>query len=95
MITIQYGSAPHLIDIIHSAIRQHMRNNIIFIPKGDEHRAYLFGDPCPGVVKMILFIDERGVETVIGPDNHVYIDIVTQQVYTTDIPQYIKNIYPS
>lgn len=95
MIKILYGSAPHLIDITHSVIRQHMRGTVIFIPKGDEHRAYLFGDPCPRVVKMILFIDERGVETVIGPDADVYIDIVTQQVYTTDIPQYMKDMYPS
>jgi hypothetical protein len=95
MIKILYGTAPHFIDITHYAIRQHMRNNIIFIPKGDEHRAYLFSDPYPRVVKMITFIDERGVETVVGPDDDVYIDIVTQQVYTTDIPQYVKDIYPS
>ena len=95
MIKILYGSAPHLIDITHSVIRQHMRNNVIMIPKDDEYRAYLFSDPCPGVVKMILFIDESGVETVMGPDVQAYIDIVTQQVYTTDIPQYIKDIYPS
>jgi len=95
MIKILYGSAPHLIDITHSAIRQHMRGTVIFIPKGDENRAHLFGDPIRGVVKMIIFIDERDVETVIGPEADVYIDIVTQQVYTTDIPQYIKDIYPS
>ena len=90
-----YGSAPHLSDITHSVIRQHMRGTVIFIPKDDENRAYLFGDPIPRVVKMIIFIDERGVETVMGPDVPVYIDIVTQQVHTTDIPQYIKDIYPS
>jgi hypothetical protein len=95
MIKILYGSAPHLIDITHSVIRQHMRGTVIFIPKDDENRAYLFSDPCPGVVKMILFINESGVETVMGPDVQVYIDIVTQQVHTTDIPQYIKDIYPS
>lgn len=72
-----------------------MRNNVISIPKDDEHRAYLFSDPCPGVVKMIIFIDDNGVETVTGPDVPMYIDIVTQQVHTTDIPQYIKDIYPS
>ncbi len=72
-----------------------MRDTIIFIPKGDENRAHLFGDPIQGVVKMIVFMDERGVETEIGPDNDVYIDIVTQQVYTTDIPQYMKDMYPS
>lgn len=95
MIKIMYGSVPHLIDITHSVIRQHMRGTVIFIPKDDENRAYLFGDPIPRVVKMIIFIDERGVETVMGPDVPVYIDIVTQQVHTTDIPQYIKDIYPS
>jgi hypothetical protein len=95
MIKILYGKAPYHIDITESAIRQHMRNTVIFIPKGDEHRAYLFSDPIPGIVKMITFINESGVETVMGPDVQVYIDIVTQQVYTTDIPQYVKDIYPS
>jgi hypothetical protein len=95
MIKILYGTAPHFIDITLSVIRQHTRNNVIFIPKGDENRAYLFSDPCPGIVKMILFIDDNGVERVFGPDVQVYIDIVTQQVYTTDIPQYMKDIYPS
>ena len=55
MIKIMYGSAPHLIDITHSVIRQHMRGTVIFIPKDDENRAYLFGDPIPRVVKMIIF----------------------------------------
>ena len=93
MIKILYGSRPHLVDITLLAIRQHTRNNIIMIPQGDNNRAYLFGDPIPGVVKMILFINDSGVETVYGPDVPVYIDLATQTVYTTDIPQYIKNIY--
>lgn len=95
MIQILYGTAPHLIDITLSVIRQHTRNNVIFIPKGDENRAYLFSDPCPGIVKMITFINDSGVNTVIGPDFEVYIDIATQQIYTTDIPQYMKDIYSS
>jgi len=94
MIKILYGARPHLIDITLLAIRQHTRNNVIFIPSGDENRAYLFGDPIPGVVKMILFIDDNGVETVIGSDVPVYIDLPTQKAYTTEVPQYIKNIYP-
>ena len=95
MINILYGVRPHLIDITLAAIRQHTRNNVIMIPQGDENRAYLFGDPIPGVVKMILFMNDNGVETVVGPNDPVYIDLATQQIYTTDIPPYIKNIYPS
>ena len=94
MIKILYGSRPHLIDITLLAIRQHTRDNVIMIPQGDENRAHLFGDPIPRVVKMILFIDDNGVETVCGPDVPVYIDLSTQKVYTTDVPQYVKNIYP-
>ena len=48
----------------------------------------------PRVVKMILFIDDNGVETVCGPEVPVYIDLATQKVYTTDIPQYMKDMYP-
>ena len=94
MIKILYGTRSHLIDITLSAIRQHTRNNVIFIPSGDENRAYLFSDPIPGVVKMILFIDDNNIETVIGPEIQVYIDLSTQKAYTTDIPPYIKDIYP-
>lgn len=94
MIKILYGSRPHLVDITLSAIRQHTRNNVVFIPQGDENRAYLFGDPISGVMKMILFINDSGIETVYGPDVSVYIDLSTQTVYTTDIPQYVKDIYP-
>jgi hypothetical protein len=94
MINILYGVRPHLIDITLISIRQHTRNNVIMIPRGDENRAYLFGDPIPGVVKMILFMNDNGVETAVGPNDPVYIDLATQQIYTTDIPQYIKNIYP-
>ena len=94
MIKILYGNSPnHLLDITLTLIRQHTRDNVIMIPQGDENRAYLFGDPIPGVVKMILFIDDNGVETVIGPNDPVYIDLATQKVYTTDVPSYIKNIY--
>jgi hypothetical protein len=95
MIKILYGVAPHhLKDITLLAIRQHVRDNIIMIPRGDENRAYLFSDPIPGVVKMILFIDDSGSETVIGPNDPVYIDLATQKVYTTDVPEHIKHIYP-
>jgi hypothetical protein len=93
MIKILYGARPHLIDITLTAIRQHTRDNVIFIPHGDENRAYLFGDPIPGVVKMILFKDDNGVETVCGPEVPVYIDLPTQRVYTTDVPQYMKDMY--
>ena len=93
MINILYGIRPHVTDITLLSIRQHTRNNVIFIPQGDNNRAYLFGDPIPGVVKMILFINDSGVETVCGPDVPVYIDLATQQAYTNDIPQYITDIY--
>ena len=94
MIKILYGAHPHLIDITLTVIRQHTRDNVIFIPRGDENRAYLFGDPIPGVIKMILFTDDNGVETVCGPEVPVYIDLATQKTYSTDIPPYIKEIYP-
>jgi hypothetical protein len=95
MIKILYGVSPHhLKDITLTAIRNHVRDNVIMLPRGDENRAYLFSDPVPGVVKMILFIDDNGVETVIGPNDPVYIDLVTQKIYTNDAPQYMKDMYP-
>ena len=95
MIKILYGVAQHhFLDITFAVIRNLVRNNIILLPKGDDDRAYLFTDPVPNVVKIIKYIDDNGVETIIGPDVQAYIDLSTQQIYTTNIPQYIKDIYP-
>lgn len=95
MIKILYGVAPHhLLDITLTVVRNLVRNNIILLPKGDDDRAYVFSDPLPQVVKMIIYRDDNGVETVIGPDVQAYIDLTTKKLYTTDVPQYIKDIYP-
>lgn len=94
MIKILYGVAPyHVVDITLTAIRNLVRNNIIHLPRGDENRAYLFGDPIPGVVKNIIYKDDHDVETVVGPDMEAYIDLVTQKIYITDVPQHIKDNY--
>jgi len=92
---ILYGVPPyHLLDITRVVSQQLVRDNVILIPKGDNDRAYLFTDPIPNVVKIIKYIDDNKVETIIGPDVQAYIDLTENKVHTTDIPQRIKDIYP-
>ena len=92
---IVYGSSPyHLLDITRIVLKKFVRDNVILLPKGDDDRAYLFTDPIPNVLKMIRYTDDKGVDTVIGPEHQAYIDLAEQKVYTTDVPQWIKDIYP-
>ena len=92
---ILYGAPPyHLIDITRVILQHLVRDNILIIPKGDDDRAYLFSDPIANVLKVIKYIDDNGVETIVGPDVQAYIDLTKKQIFTTDIPQYIKDIYP-
>ena len=95
MIKILYGVAQHhFLDTTFAVIRNLVRNNIILLPKGDDDRAYLFTDPVPNVVKIIKYIDDNGVETIIVSDVQAYIDLTEKRIYMHDIPQRIKDIYP-
>ena len=92
---ILYGAAPyHLMDITKVVLTHLVRNNVVILPKGDDDRAYLFTDPIPNVVKIMKYIDDNSVETIIGPEYQAYIDLEKKVVYMNDVPQYIKDIYP-
>ena len=92
---ILYGSAPyHLLDITRVALLHLVRDNVIILPRGDNDRAYLFTDPIPNVVKVIKYIDDNGVETIIGSEHQAYVDLTDKRIYITDVPQRIKDIYP-
>ena len=68
------------------------KEGIIFIPASDVHRAHIFGDPLPNVLKSIfinnieylninIYIENNNVYTNIVPDNIL-------QVYNIDIYKY-------
>lgn len=65
-----------------------MKSSIIYIPPGDNERAKLFTDPIYGILKSI-FIDAKEY----GADTPVYIDTLTNTVYTETIP-HIAKVYP-
>ena len=92
---ILYGAPPyHLMDITNKVLGHLVRENVIVIPKGDDDRAYLFTDPLPNVLKIVKYIDDNGVETVIGHDVQAYIDLTEKKIYMYDVPQRIKDIFP-
>ena len=78
---ILYGAAPyHLLDITRATLQHLVRDNVVIIPKGDNDRAYLFTDPIPNVLKVIKYIDDDGMESIIGSDVQAYIDLTENKM---------------
>jgi FkbM family methyltransferase len=95
MFTISYGVKNKTIDITSFVYTNCIKNLIIYIPKDDNKRAFLFGDPFFGIVKSI-FIKKDGEEEVEYNDTlDIFIDVKTNLIYTNKIfiPSYILDIY--
>lgn len=54
---ILYGTENHYIDVTERAKEMCTIGNTIIIPRTDEERGKLFGDPIFGQVKHILIVD--------------------------------------
>jgi FkbM family methyltransferase len=78
-----YGTETNKIDISEKIKLNCVKDNIIFIPSGDNNRANLFGDPLPGILKSI-FINEREFKDY----SKIYINNVIYQI--DEIPQNFK-----
>ena len=85
---ITYGTQQTQIDITNTVYTRCMKSSIIYIPPDDNKRALLFTDPIYGILKSI-FIDAKEY----GADTPVYIDTLTNTVYTETIP-HIAKVYP-
>lgn len=85
---ITYGTQQTQIDITNTVYTRCMKSSIIYIPPDDNKRALLFTDPIYGILKSI-FIDTKEY----GADTPVYIDTLTNTVYTETIP-HIAKVYP-
>ena len=85
---ITYGIPSANIDIT-DLLYKNMRSVIVYIPPDDNLRAKLFTDPIFGTVKSI-FINGNSYSA----NTPIFIDTVTESVYTESMPDYIREVYP-
>ena len=97
MLTISYGAKNKTIDITSYIYTNCIKNFIIFIPKDDNIRANLFGDPFFGIVKSIFIKNEQQEEMEFSDKEDIFIDVKTNKIYTNKIfiPNYILDTYES
>jgi FkbM family methyltransferase len=88
---IKYGTFFNNIDVTTIALSKCVKNNILFIPQGDIHRASLFNDPLPGVLKSIII--ETIDINVFDYTKDIYVDLNDNKIYSHEIPEIIKNSY--
>ena len=95
MLTIFYGVKNKTIDITSFVYTNCIKNLIIYIPKDDNKRAFIFGDPFFGIVKSIFIKKDGEDEVEYNNFVDIFIDVKTNQIYTDKIfiPNYILDIY--
>jgi len=84
----QYGTESIKIDITERVNLACRKMFVIYIPACDDARAKLFGDPVWGIVKTI-WIDGVAYGTI-----PIFIDTVSNQIYTDSFPDHVEQIYP-
>ena len=91
---ILYGTKDIHIDVSDICYKELIKDNIIKIQRDDNYRANIFTDPCWRVVKTIFIIKENNLTLEYDDTNDIYIDTITNEVFSKDIPDYISLIYP-
>ena len=92
---IYYGITNNLIDVTSICIEKLTNNNIIFIPIGDNNRAFYFGDPLHGIHKKII-IENNNIVTEYDEFTQIKINTLNNTINTTnenDINNKITNIH--
>lgn len=85
MYSFRYGTSSESKDITHLVYLKCVKENILFIPKGDCPRAEIFGDPLIGVVKSIFVILNNDMQEY-TQEKYICIDLLANK-FITDIPQ--------
>jgi len=67
---IFYGLTHNKIDVTDICLSNLTNNNIIKIPFGDSNRARIFSDPIPGILKVILILNEETDELSMYDDSY-------------------------
>jgi FkbM family methyltransferase len=97
MIEIYYGLMKNKVDVTNIVFEKCTNNNIICIPGSCDERDRLFTDPIPYKNKYIFIVTSNGKEsenTIIHTfyrDTTVYYDLITEKVYTENIPRDVKH----
>ena len=92
MLTIKYGIPNIMIDITTVVLDKCVKQNIAYIPAGDEERALLFTDPVWGKVKLIYI---NGDTSGYDAKTHIFLDLSSNEIFINDIPESIRAIYPN
>ena len=95
LIKIFYGVEDNNIDITQISYEKCIKENILYIPSSDFKRAAIFGDPLINVLKSIFIKNEDDILVEYDHNKEIYIDIDKNEIFTDNIPEYIRNIYPN
>lgn len=86
-----YGTSQKFLNVTDIVIKELLSNNVIHIPKGDLPRSHYFSDPVFGVHKFFKVVDKNNIRTTFSHDKNVYIDLVTDTIYTDEnVPDIVK-----
>jgi len=95
-LTIFYGIEKNKVDVTKLSLEKCVKDNVLYIPQNDVHRASLFGDPIYRTAKSIFIKNENNIREF-NETTYIFIDLTTNDIYsdeTRDIPIYIKYAYP-
>ena len=75
---IEYGTDFVKIDVTKKCFER--KNRMLYIPRGDEARGKIFGDPIYGFLKQVYIVDDKNVHKI-PHDKYAYIDIKNSKMY--------------
>jgi FkbM family methyltransferase len=93
---IEYGIDTNKIDITDVLSKRTTKRGISHIPKGDESRASIFGDPSYGSYKKIFITCEQDENVTkennytIERDHDIYIDFKNRKLYIDESPKQLE-----
>ena len=88
-----YGALGTFIDITPIILSNFISSNIIYLQKNDSMRASLFTDPIVNVVKVIKIVKDNK-EIDIDHETCAFIDMITQEIHSGQVPEHIRQVYP-
>ena len=89
---ITYGIINNTIDVTELCLTSLNNNNIITIPFDDNHRARIFTDPVPNVLKSIFITNNDNVTSKYDHTLNIFINIVTNNISAIDVNAKVLNI---
>jgi FkbM family methyltransferase len=92
---IKYGVDDNQFDVTETALNKCVKNNVMYIPRGDSNRAHFLSDPLYGVLKTVYITNNKNGEAYkYDESNEIFIDISENQMYINDeVPEDIKTIF--